>query len=285
MLPAFVNPGAANAAGARRVLEEIGGFCIREAPPATLAEQVRRTVDEGTKRVVVAGGDGSISIAASVLAGSGVELAILPSGTLNHFARGIGLPLEMHEAAQLALSAGTRPIDVGAVNDRIFLNTSAVGAYVSFVRMRERVERQFGYGFASLVAGVRLLLHMPNFSISLRVEGVSREYVTPLVFIGVGERELRLPTLGARVPGGKTGLHVMVVRERSGGRALAMSLAAATKGVAAVSQTPAMDSFLVDTCTVLPRVPRIALDGEIVSATPPLRYRHIPAHLHVVACA
>ena len=282
MIPVFMNPDSGKAAAARGALRASGGFDIREAPPATLAEQVRAAVREGATRVLVAGGDGSIGIAASVLVGTGVELAIIPSGTLNHLARDLGLPLALGAAARVALGAATRVIDVGAVNDRIFLNTSAVGAYVSFVRLRERIERRLGYRTASLIAGMRLVLHMPSFLVSLQVEGASREYVTPLVFIGVGERELKLPTLGARVPHGRTGLHVMVVRERSGGRALAMSLAAATRGVEAVSRTPALDSFIVDAFTVQPRVPRIALDGEIVPVTPPLRYRHIPGRLNVV---
>jgi hypothetical protein len=103
------------------------------------------------------------------------------------------------------------------------------------------------------------------------------------VFVGVGERELKLPTLGARVRNGQRGLHVMVVREPSGGRALALGMAAAARGVKAVAKTPALDAFIVDECTVQPHVPRIAVDGEIASVTPPLVYRHVSGHLHVVA--
>jgi len=123
--------------------------------------------------------------------------------------------------------------------------------------------------------------------VTLRVEGEAsdRNYVTPLVFIGVGERELRLPTLGARVPGGKRGLHVMVVRRRSGARALAAGLAAAARGVKAVARTPAMDAFLVECCRIEPRRTRLSVDGELVSLTPPFDYRHVPAHLLVVVSA
>ena len=127
-----------------------------------------------------------------------------------------------------------------------------------------------------------MIFHMPTFHISLEVEGQRRDYITPLVFIGVGERELQLPALGSRVPKGKTGLHVMVVRERSGGRALALGLAAAARGVKAVAKTPALDSFIVTTCTIRPRVPRIGLHGEIVDAKSPLEYKHVPGHLRVV---
>lgn len=282
MIPAFVNPMAGNADAARDALRAAGGYDIREVQPQHLADETRRAVDEGATRVLVAGGDGSIGSAANVLAGTGVELAILPCGTLNHLAKDLGLPLDLEHAAKVGMSGQAIPVDAAVVNDRIFLNTSSVGAYVSFVRARERLEKRLGYGLSSLIAGVRMLFHMPTFRVSLDVQGERREYVTPLVFIGVGERELKLPSLGARVPNGKAGLHVIVVRERSGGRALALGLAAAARGVKAVSRTPALDSFIVESCTIVPRVPRIGLDGEIVAATSPLEYRHVRGHLKVV---
>lgn len=282
MIPAFVNPFAGNAGTARDALRAVGGFDIREVPPQTLANETRKAIEQGARRVLVAGGDGSIGAAASALSGTGVELAILPCGTLNHLAKDLGLPLALEDAARVALHGAVAPVDSAVVNDRIFLNTSSVGAYVSFVRARERLEHKLGYRVSSLVAGVRMLFHMPTFNVSLEVEGKRRDYLTPLVFIGVGERELQLPRLGSRVPHGKTGLHVMVIRERSGGRALALGLAAAARGVEAVSKTPALDSFIVNSCTILPRVPRIGLDGEIVNAQSPLEYKHVPGHLKVV---
>jgi len=222
-----------------------------------------------------------------VIAGTATELAILPCGTLNHLAKDLSLPLDLEEAARVALHGCPIPVDAAVVNDRLFLNTSSVGAYVTFVRARERLEHRLGYHLASLVAAARLLFRMPTFRVTLRVEGEAsdRNYVTPLVFIGVGERELRLPTLGARVPGGKRGLHVMVVRRRSGARALAAGLAAAARGVKAVARTPAMDAFLVECCRIEPRRTRLSVDGELVSLTPPFEYRHVPAHLLVVVSA
>jgi len=201
---------------------------------------------------------------------------------LNHLARDLSLPLNLEEAAQVAKTGRSVAVDAAVVNDRIFLNTSSVGAYVSFVRARERLERRLGYHIGSLVAGVQLLVHMPTFRVTLEVEQVTREYITPLVFIGVGERELRLPTLGSRVADGKTGLHVMVVRRRSGARTVALGLAAAARGVEAVSRTPALDAFLVDSCRIDRHARSVSIDGEIVQMRPPLRYRHVPGHLRVV---
>ena len=285
MIPAFVNPLAGNAEAARAALQSTGAFDIREVPPETLANRVRDAINEGAHRILVAGGDGTIGSAASALAGTGVELAILPCGTLNHLAKDLALPLALEEAARVAAEGRAVPMDAAVVNDRIFLNTSSVGAYVTFVRARERLEPRFGYHFASLVAAVRLLVRLPTFRVTLEVDGVTRQYITPLVFIGVGERELQLPTLGARVAGGKSGLHVMVVRHRSGARALATGLAAATRGVRAVARTPGMDVFLVTSCRIESRARRAAVDGELVSIEPPLEYRHDPGCLQVVVPA
>lgn len=282
MIPAFINPRAGNAEAARGALESVGDFDIRDVPPATLFDRVRSAIAAGARRILVAGGDGSIGSAAGAIAGTGIELAILPCGTLNHLARDLSLPLNLEEAAQVAKTGRSIAVDAAVVNDRIFLNTSSVGAYVSFVRARERLERRLGYHLGSLVAGVQLLVHMPTFRVTLEVEQVTHEYITPLVFIGVGERELRLPTLGARVPGGKTGLHVMVVRRRSGARTVALGLAAAARGVEAVSRTPALDAFLVDSCRIERRARSVSIDGETVQMRPPLRYRHVPGHLKVV---
>lgn len=282
MIPAFINPRAGNAEAARGALESVGDFDVRDVPPATLADRVRAAIADGARRILVAGGDGSIGSAAGAIAGTGIELAILPCGTLNHLARDLSLPLNLEEAAQVAKTGRSVAVDAAVVNDRIFLNTSSVGAYVSFVRARERLERRLGYHVGSLVAGVQLLVHMPTFRVTLEVEQVTREYITPLVFIGVGERELRLPTLGSRVADGKTGLHVMVVRRRSGARTVALGLAAAARGVEAVSRTPALDAFLVDSCRIDRHARSVSIDGEIVQMRPPLRYRHVPGHLRVV---
>lgn len=284
MIPAFVNPLAGNANESRDALARAGdgAFDIHEVAPDTMANDIRAAVDRGARRIVVAGGDGSIGTAAGVLTGTGVELAILPGGTLNHLAKDLSIPLGLDDAARLALNGASIFVDVASVNDRVFVNTSSVGAYVRFVRTRDRLETRVGYHLASLLAATRLLIRLPTLRVVIAVDGGVREYVTPLVFVGVGERELRLPTLGARVPGGRRGLHVMVVRERSGGRTLALALAAAARGVAAVARTPAMDAFLVESFRI-ERVKAAALDGEIETVTPPLEYRFLAGGMRIVA--
>jgi diacylglycerol kinase family enzyme len=285
-IPAFVNSEAGTADHACEALAKESTFKVERIAPADLAPRVRKAIESGARRILIAGGDGTIATAARELRGKSCELAILPAGTLNHFAQDLGLPTDLDEAVRVAAGSVTRCIDVAEVNGRLFLNTSSVGVYVTYVRTRERLERRFGYWLASAAAALRILAKLRSFRVTVEVEGVEQEYLTPLVFIGVGERELRLPTLGSRVEEGRRGLHVMIVRSRTGGRMLALAFAAAARGVRAVSRTPAMRSFIVDGVRIEPRTRviggAIALDGEIVSVTPPLEYRFVPEGLKVV---
>jgi diacylglycerol kinase family enzyme len=283
-IPAFVNPLAGDAKAAAAAVASNALLELREVAPDDLGDALRAAAAGGARRVVVAGGDGSIASAAMAAAGTSLELAVLPAGTLNHFAKDLGIPLDLGEAARLASNGTVIGADVAYVNGRLFLNTSSVGAYVTFVRTRERLEPRWGYLPASMLAVARLSLHLRTFSVELEVEGQVRRYVTPLVFIGLGERELKLPTLGNRVENGRHGLHVMVVRGRTRARLMTIAFAAAARGLHTISRTPLMDSFLVNRCRIEMRRPRgnVAVDGEIVTMIAPLEYRIAREALRVV---
>lgn len=277
---AFLNPAAGGADEEADEEIEAGlakhsSVVLHRARPDQLDAEIRAAIAAGASRVLVAGGDGTINAAAALLAGTPVELAVIPAGTLNHFAKAIGIPTDLGEAIRVATGESVRPVDVGFVNDKLFLNTSSVGVYALFVRTRERYERRFGYRIASLLAALRLLLYLTTFTVDLEIDGERRRYRTPLVFVGVGERELKLPTLGGRVEGGRRGLHVLVVRGKTGARVLALALASAARGTRHVARTPHIDSFIVERCAVLPRAPRVAVgvDGEIVTLDSPLQFR------------
>jgi diacylglycerol kinase family enzyme len=257
---------------------------IHEVAAKEVGPTIERLAGEGVRRVGVAGGDGTIAIGAALAAKRSIELAVIPGGTLNHLAKDLGIPDALDEALRLALTGEARPVDAGSVNGHLFLNTSSVGTYVTFVRMRERLERFLGYRLASIVAGIRLLIRPRVFTVEVEVEGTMRSHVTPLVFIGVGERELKLPTLGGRAEEGRRGLHLMIVRGRSPGRIAALAFAAAARGTRSAARTPDLDAFVVRQVTI--RMPRphgyVATDGELHAMTGPLEYRWMPGAVRVV---
>ena len=119
----------------------------------------RAIAKRGDELLVVGGGDGSISAAASALAGSKTALGILPLGTLNHFARDLGLPTDIGEAAQLIARKPLRRVDVAEMNDRIFINNSAIGLYPLMVIDRDEQRKRLGRSkrLAMVVASIRTL--------------------------------------------------------------------------------------------------------------------------------
>ncbi len=240
-----------------------------------MEQRIKDAIEAGAGRIVVAGGDGTIATAAALVAKKDIELAIIPAGTLNHFAKDNDVPTDLEEAARVAAAGEVASADIGYANDSVFLNTSSIGAYVTFVRARERLEKYLGYRIASLFALVRTWARLRTFNVTLEVEGVKKTYRSSMVFIGCGQRELKMPTLGNRVENGKRGLHIRVVDSRKKGRLFAVALAGVSKGTRGAEQLPEFDDFLVDSCRIdLTRSHSlIGLDGELKEMRTPLDYR------------
>jgi diacylglycerol kinase family enzyme len=272
VIPAFVNRGAGNVEEVEQALRRPGFFDVRFVAPGEVTQAVAAAIAKGARRIAAVGGDGTVSAAAAAVARTQVELVIIPCGTFNHFARDHRIPMDPDAACAIAQSGTVTQVDVAWVNGRLFLNTSSVGVYANFVRVRERLERRFGYWLGSALAMVRTFVRVRPFSVWFETENVHRPYETPLVFIGVGERELKLPQLGRRVLDGRAGLHIMIVRGRTRARLLALSFAAAARGTRAVARTPHIDSFLVAQCTIEQRHSTVAVDGEVVKLMSPLNY-------------
>jgi diacylglycerol kinase family enzyme/membrane-associated phospholipid phosphatase len=131
------------------------------------------------KALGVAGGDGSVAAAAAVALEHGLPLAVIAAGTLNHFARDVGLETPQDTADAVVNGQAVR-VDVAGVNGTPFLNTASIGAYPEMVRRRDRLAGRMGKWLGLTVAAAQVLRHQSP--VSLVVNG------TPLsawiVFIG-----------------------------------------------------------------------------------------------------
>ena len=87
-------------------------------------DETHRALERGAVLVIAGGGDGTISAVASVLAGTGKVLGVLPLGTRNHFARDLGISGDLAEAVRVLSEGMERRVDVGEVNGRVFINNS-----------------------------------------------------------------------------------------------------------------------------------------------------------------
>lgn len=257
-------------------MERPGLFDIVEVDPDSLRDRVAEKVKSREQRILIAGGDGSIRTAVEVIAGTDVEMAVLPAGTLNHFAKDHRLPIELDEAAEVASGPFVITTDVGRVGEHRFHGTSSIGAYIVFMRTRERIEKFFGYKVSSFLALIWTIVRLPTIAVELEVEGKKKVFRTPLLFVAVGERELKVPTLGGRVTNGRRGLHVMAVRGRRKTRLLIVALDAFSNGVRKASRSPELDSFIVERCSISMKRShvRISFDGEAQTVSLPLDYEY-----------
>ena len=156
---------------ARRIAAELPDA---EVLVAGDGEEAHRLIEEAARRAVVlgvAGGDGTVNAAARAAAERGLPLLVVPAGTLNHFAAELGIGGV--EDAVAALGAGQAvEVDLGLVNDRVFMNTFSIGAYVELVRAREEHERTLGKWPAMLLGMVTVLRR--GEPLNVRIDGTDR---------------------------------------------------------------------------------------------------------------
>ena len=200
--------------GVMAEIKFLPGVELRPAAEHALRRVKKRELDA----VLIGGGDGSIRTVASVLAGTGVALGIIPLGTLNHFAKDLRIPVGVDEAVGVIAAGVTRSVDVGQVNGRIFINNSSIGVYPYLVIERERRRRALGLSkpTAMVLAAFQVLRNLPLFRLSIRVESRIEPCRSPCVFIGNNEYALTVPAFGRRerLDGGELCVYVAKAQGR-----------------------------------------------------------------------
>ena len=269
--------------GEAGVLAEMHLVAGAEMSP-TLERARERALAGELDGVVVGGGDGSVSNAAGLLAGTGVPLGVLPVGTLNHFARDLGLPADPAEAARVIASAGTRAVDVAEVNGRVFVNNSLLGAYPYMVADRERRRDRHGLGkwTAMTLAFLRMLWRFPRRRLTLCFDGGRLPVRTPSLMVGVNEYDPK--NLEVRRTHGldRGELWVLVARHS---RPLSFAWFAFRTVFRGLDAGEDFDLVKLQSLEVRARTSRllVACDGELLQLRPPLKYRIRPGELLVLA--
>lgn len=280
--------GSEDCAAAAKRLEEIFVAAGREARisvvrgGAALRAGVERAVDEGCETLVAGGGDGTVNAAAAILVGRGTPLGVLPLGTLNHFAKDLGIPLDLEAAAKVVLDGTLCQVDVGEVNGRVFLNNSSLGVYPAIVRLRERYRASgLGKWIAALWAGLAVLRRHPFMTVRIIAEGQATVLRTPFVFVGNNEYRMVGLHAGSResLTSGRLAVYVLNAERRVGLLRLAWQVL--RKGVDEVKE---LDLLTLDQATIETQRsrPQVAFDGEVVPLESPLEYRIRPLALRVL---
>ena len=251
---------------------------------AEIIQAARDALASSMPIVVAGGGDGTINAVASVMVGTGVAFGVLPLGTLNHFAKDVGIPLALDDAIANIAGGIRTNVDVGEVNGQIFLNNSSLGLYPDIVRDREKQQSRLGRGkwLAALWATLGALRRYPFLSVRLTLDdGQEHARRTPFVFIGNNEYTMQGFSIGARarLDAGALSLYVAQRPGRLG--LLRLGWSALRGRLAQERDFDVLCAQALDIETRHKRI-RVATDGEVTVMTTPLRYRIRPAALNVI---
>ena len=287
----FVN-AASGAPGKQVLADELAGEFAKHGaqaevvlvePGCDLCEAVRRAVDEGARVAVAAGGDGTVNAVASVVAGTATALGVLPLGTLNHFAKDLGIPLDLAGAVETIVRGKVRRVDVGEVNGRLFVNNSSVGIYPTMVRKREAQQRLGKGKWSAFVhAMLTVMGRYPLIRVTVIADGRSITRKTTLVFVGNNDYELHGLRIGkrARLDAGRLAVYL------PHGASRWKLVWFAVRGLfGRLRDAQDFDVFHVAELSILVNRPKltVATDGEVTVLELPLEYRIRPGGLAVVA--
>lgn len=280
----------AEAVGAllRKLAAAHGVDCEILAPErgSDLAALAKRAVADGAAVVVAGGGDGTINAVASALVGGDARLGVLPLGTLNHFAKDLGIPLKLEDAIRNVFTGRSLAVDVGEVNGRLFLNNSSLGIYPRIVRLREAHQRKGVRKWIAFVKALVYVLRRPR-SIYLRLkidDEHSRARKTPFVFIGNNRYEISGLSIGKRA--GLTDGRIWICQAPTADRwGLFRLTLRALAGSIRDSDLEAVEAREVWIDTRHRRAAGesdISTDGEVARMAAPFHYRSRPAALRVI---
>jgi len=265
------------------------------ADGTALIDAARAALEDGADIIVAGGGDGSVNAVASVVSGSQAAFGVLPLGTLNHFAKDLGIPLALDDAIRNIVEGRRLAIDTGEVNGVLFINNSSLGLYPDIVRDREKQQNRLGRGkwLAFCWAAMGALRRYPFLDVRMDIKddddnAESHRCRTPFVFIGNNEYLMDGFSIGKRnsLSDGKLSLYVCHRTGRLGLVRLALHALFGRLQQARDFDMLSAAEIEIDTRHHhgqhrLKRL-RVATDGEVTIMQTPLLYRIKPASLTVI---
>lgn len=224
-------------------------------------------IDKGVT-VAAIGGDGTMNAAAALMVNTPSVLLPLPGGTLNHFVRDLGIAPDIESALAKVGQAKPRTIDVGYVNDQLFLNNSGLGIYPFTLIQRKALSKTLGKWLAATVAVFDQLTSFRRHKLVIDGEVVR----SPFVFVGNNHYDIS----DGMIPGRRSltkGILTVIVASPARRRDLIHAGMAILRGDATASDdlsvTERKDVAIYSHRASIP----VSFDGEVKRLEPPLMYR------------
>ena len=264
-----------------------------------MAQQATTTALATHTAVVAVGGDGSVNTVAQCAHASGCPMGVVPQGTFNYFARTHGIPADPAEAVQQLLGWTPQPVQVAAINQRVFLVNASLGLYPDLLQDREAYKARFGRsrGVAFWAACVTLLRAQRQLRLHIE-QGIeqgteARDVRTLMLF--VGNNRLQLQHLGVQSQASpahdqqltpSAGRITAVMLRPIGTLAMLSLILRGALGTLGEAQSEEHFEFehLVVRPTLTPgrRGVKVAYDGEVARMRAPLDFRVLAQPLYLL---
>lgn len=250
---------------------------------AEVEAALRDAADSDAEVILAAGGDGTISTAAGIAFASGKPLAVLPAGTMNLFARSLGLPNDLRAAVAAIARGEMEKIDIATANDRPFVHQFGVGTHARLVRIRDQMSfrSRLGKMLASLRAVSAAAIDPPRFEVHIERDGVPQRQTVSGVVVSNNRLDNAPVPVAERLDAGRLGIYVaapMQTRELVG--LFADMLLNRWRENALISESQARQITLT-----FPRRKggvKAVIDGELIDLAGEVRIRIHPGALSVI---
>jgi len=263
----------------------------RPAELALVAQQAATQAIATRTAVVAVGGDGTLNTVAQAAHALGCAMGVVPQGTFNYFARTHGIPADPAEAARLLLGWSPSPVQVAAVNDRVFLVNASLGLYPDLLEDREAYKARFGRSrlVAFWAASATLLRAQRQLRLHIEQGASVRDVRTLTLF--VGNNRLQLEQFGVepqrRPERGPAGGRITAVMLRPVGT-LSMIRLMLHGAMGTLGEAQSVERFEFEHMVVRPtlapgrRGVKVAFDGEVTRMRAPLDFRVLARPLYLL---
>jgi diacylglycerol kinase family enzyme len=269
----------------------------KDLPAMAQAAAVKASASHSA--VVAVGGDGTLNTVAQAAHASGCAMGVVPQGTFNYFARTHGLPTDPVQATAVLLRAQAVPVQVGAVNERLFLVNASLGLYPDLLEDREAYKARWGRSrWVAFWAGCATLLRAQHrLRLQIELGGQTREVRALTLFVGNNRLQLQQlgvedaspvpPPVATRSPDATGGGHITAVMLRPVGT-LTMLRLMLRGALGSLGDADDVEHFDFHRMAVRParlsasRRVKVAFDGEVDRLRAPLEFRVLQRPLYLL---
>lgn len=247
-----------------------------------LTRHIKSSAGNSRNIIVAAGGDGTVNFVANLLHNAKAKMGVIPSGTLNHFAKDLGLPLDVKKAVRVIVTGNTKHIDAAMVNKKLFINNSSIGLYPRSLRARDEYDDHIGKWPAAVIGAIKVLARPRRYRVTITFEGKQITRRTPFVFIGNNDYHIDTMPISRRKEMDAGILSIYIIKADNPFAVMRMFVQALfTKK----PRTAELEQYNVAACKIATKRHRklhVAFDGEVATLKTPLEYTSLPGSLRVI---